>query len=742
MNNTKDKITSEIKAYWSEDPTGVWKPEQSVSMSALDLETLFTTQDWVFIALDTLALEVSQAYPRVMREVNENGKTRYYPMENHPITKLLNKPNKYQSGAAFGYGAAVSYNLTGNFLAWYAKSAKMMIPLRTSAVTSELDKNGDITAYFWSGDHGKGARFKGDEVLHIRRHNPMDLHWGVPPFLAGIKSVMFNSHTADYLNNFYLKGALPHMILETDMVMNRDLMRQLTTSFDSAYAGRGGQRRTVALPKGVKANALTHSIADQRLLDLVDKNRENILALLKVPPHAAGIAKTGSLGSEEHKTALKFMWHGAIKPMLNNFAQAMTDFFKLGDGLVIQYDTTEADIFFEDKIKQATTAKEMLATKTLNEVRAEIWELGPVEGGDVVGFTGQANAPQVAASTAVGDSSGNVAETGQAPSTTQPDNGEPSKQESLNDSTGRVKFDLSAYQEKVGPEAWKQIEETTKSLTQETIDTFQKFSFEVLVAQIKAGMPVVIKEIGSEISGNKTLNKDLESDIEDEIVAATRKIWRGAYPALLSPSVTLGVGSQLQTIFGQKNKDAIAALLIQDADTRSAMLSARGLAGFQSVSQTTAAIMKAETDAVIQRIVDGMEQGRTVNEIARDITDKVVVDSWNRSKTIARTETLTAVSIGQKNAIANIKKVLPDALKVWISANDEDVRDAHAETHGEQRTLDQDFLLKDKNGRDVPMELPRDVTAPPELTINCRCTVLTVAAEDIGDINPGPKPKR
>lgn len=57
--------------------------------------------------------------------------------------------------------------------------------------------------------------------------------------------------------------------------------------------------------------------------------------------------------------------------------------------------------------------------------------------------------------------------------------------------------------------------------------------------------------------------------------------------------------------------------------------------------------------------------------------------------------------------------------KVWWTATDNRVRDAHRLVHGQRRDLDKPFTL----GK-ISMDYPGDRSAPPKLWINCRCVLL------------------
>lgn len=56
--------------------------------------------------------------------------------------------------------------------------------------------------------------------------------------------------------------------------------------------------------------------------------------------------------------------------------------------------------------------------------------------------------------------------------------------------------------------------------------------------------------------------------------------------------------------------------------------------------------------------------------------------------------------------------------KIWMTRRDSLVRDAHAHVQGQQRPLNQPFLVAG-----FPMMYPMDPAAPPQLVINCRCWI-------------------
>lgn len=100
-------------------------------------------------------------------------------------------------------------------------------------------------------------------------------------------------------------------------------------------------------------------------------------------------------------------------------------------------------------------------------------------------------------------------------------------------------------------------------------------------------------------------------------------------------------------------------------------------------------------------------------------------DTAGRAMTIARTETLSAVSAGQAAKRELTAKQFPDMQlkKMWVHSGEEkNPRDWHEDMQGETVGKDEEF----SNG----LKYPREAGGPPEEVINCGCTCLTIAAED------------
>jgi HK97 family phage portal protein len=146
-------------------------------------------------------------------------------------------------------------------------------------------------------------------------------------------------------------------------------------------------------------------------------------------------------------------------------------------------------------------------------------------------------------------------------------------------------------------------------------------------------------------------------------------------------------------------------------------------------------ILDTTRDQLREVLTEAFEEGVSVSEVSSRIKDKFGEMENGRAETIARTETLSAVSAGQEQKAQDWQKEFPDKtlLKMWVSAQDERVRDSHQELDGEVVELSADF----SNG----LQYPREAGGDPSEVINCRCARITYAEEDAAAIDSTLPPK-
>lgn len=719
---------------------GIWDSEFRAFIDSMTLKQLFFSETWVYILVDLVAMKIASQPIRVMTGVvDETGQYIKKPAEGHTLQDLIENPNPYQAYTAWMYCMVVDLTLLGNSILWYASQANYLMILPGESVTMDIDASGTLLSYNTAEINSDGGQFLSDkktkfaveDIMHMRRPNPSSLLWGLSPFIPGRKSVLFNRYSQDYLNSFYQKGAMPGFALEMDKEANERVAMRLLRSFENAYTGRKNMRRTLVLPKGVSLKEVSHSLADQDLAIYIDKNREDIINLLKVPKHELSLQASGSMGSDEANSALKNFWHATLIPMMRIIEGELTKFFRRrgqleGVDQFLEFDLTSVEPLQEDRVLQADLAKKMLESGwSINEVRSKIWHLKPATtpGTDdpflvfpkspTTPFALGIHQPQQvapAAATLALPAADDKADTGSR--------------------TKAAKDKLSSFL-KGGDGWWSRREAHAREAVAKGTHEMEKAvlkMFADMAVTITKAVKAHLKEKSwdtlrtkaderSKLVGKAELRRKLRKGLdkfETQWIDNTREV--------LSARVDVGYGVALELPFNMGSESELAGLRERGASMRAQALEARAERAFSYMNETT-------VEGVYATIEKGIDAGKTVQEIAGDLRSKFsdIEEIGSRAMTIARTEVLTAVSLGQASAMADAAKLIPDLMKMWLTADDDRVRHSHEQLHGDFVEHDEEF----SNG----LQFPRDPEGDASEVINCRCTWIMVPKDQMANID-------
>jgi HK97 family phage portal protein len=374
----------------SEPSGGFWSSENRAYLDLLTIKSLFQSEDWVFLATDAIAHPISTLPLKVYKKIKEQDEIIYKPNMGHSINKIIADPNEFSTTCELLYGLAADYVLAGNSYAWRGEGGGLYhIPAEN--ILYRFGTNNVPDGYYIISDFEDAMpvpqfQVELDEIGHTKRPNPSSSLYGLTPFAPAKRSILFNRYSQEYLNNFYLKGATPQMLLELQKDAQDKSLNRLQATFEQGFTGRRNQRRTMILPKGVTAKTIENKIADQNIIELIEANADRILSVLKIPKHIVGRQEKGSLASEEMKSAMRYFWQTTITDTARAIEQTLTKLFKtyLGEDHVLSFDFDNVSELQHDVEKKAELSNKMLGFMTFNEVRENYWNLPPVEGGDVI----------------------------------------------------------------------------------------------------------------------------------------------------------------------------------------------------------------------------------------------------------------------------------------------------------------------------------------------------------------------
>lgn len=253
------------------------------------------------------------------------------------------------------------------------------------------------------------------------------------------------------------------------------------------------------------------------------------------------------------------------------------------------------------------------------------------------------------------------------------------------------------------------------------------------------------------------VSKNIRPVIEDAITASGRAVI-GILPtlaitapltfSLVLPTVSSYVNNyvairvaEISSTTQQAIRSAINEAVVTGRNPRQIARTFRASVGLTINQELSVQRFKEALMTGNKSYVDGLKTAPGVSDID-SLSDKQIdklVEQYRlrtvsrRAETIARTEALTAISVGQDLAIKNglvTGSISNQLMKKWMDAKDGRTRDAHTITGATNGWIPINQPFVTPLG---PMMFPRDPSGVASNVINCRCRIKYALPEDAID---------
>lgn len=630
--------------------------------------------------------------------------------------------------------------------------------------------------------------YKAAEVIHVKLPNPIDAFRGLSPLVPAFKPVLLDRFSTEHMVRFYKTGARLGGVIKTEKSLNKEQLGRFQRSFEANFTGRKNHHRTLILPPGMEYQQIEQNPAETALLEFCKYNREAILSVYHVPPIKVGILDNANYANA--LVQLKIFFTDTVKPLLSFIEDGFnikSSIMPLDYKVV--FDLSEVEALKEDYNAMADMALKMVkAGLTVNEIRKMVWKKEPIakgdraysiaeidrfEGGSGGGFLNLA-APKddvidKELSTEAQSALIHTDVAGPGPKKPCdkckkepcecPDKGKKTLGEFITESIAKLDSGeqitpefladlVSIYNQlySTQSESKETPVESTASIDQaDAAPTQQDIIEQPKVYDFGLSKDHVVEHWKTFITKTDPMVEQRQKEIAK---------WFKSLKSLLLNRIGANIKSfglhkarnedDVNEILNEDSFEGLIKEYIKDIDNTLAHAFAMGYAdtlvsfsfgkpnqqALEFIKQYGAAevkhILDTTRDQMRKLLTDSFEQGVAVGEVAARVQEKFSEIEEGRAWTIARTETLSAVSAGQDRKRADFKERFPKSklMKMWVSAQDDRVRDSHQELDGQSVAEDEEF----SNG----LKYPREKGGEASEIINCRCTVMSFVSEDQG----------
>ena len=689
--------------------------EFDIQTTAARLKSLYVREPWCYVSADKIARAASSVPLIVVNSKTEEK------VENHPANIIINGGSAFQDTVTKKWVSFLDLVLAGNAYhimddiysySLTAPSEMVTLEARSAESFEDIVKFGAVDHALISGmgTNSNVMKVPYQQLIHFKLPNPFNPFYGLSPFAAASRPVLLDRYKNEFEMSFYHRGATHSGVVENDQEISKEKMRRLIASFEQTYTGKRNWWRPLFLPKGAKWKASSLTMNEMQHLEGLKENRLTLLAVLGIPPSQVGIVQDVNRATSEIQD--KIFWQNTIIPFLNFYCSGYNNSFlfkyKYKGEVKVMPDLSGVQAIEGSLISKGESAKAVQDFLKINEIRTDILGYDPLPPNDERGekFVKEITPNVFGSSNPF------------APSPTTPDKEpEPAVAGDVESPTAAMDKIIKAQQ----------------SMSLQAITSIEKSLASKFFAYVREYERLIYSQTLDALAEERNVkavllmeqSKRLDQFVLDGVPVLLDSMDKG-YDMTLITTKSIGRAAVKASIgyeFTPEDEAALEAIRVRTQDGKRKQLINRSIKRFYGWDQNY-------SERIMQMIEDGIAEGKTTAEIAKEI--KTSMESRGKGEayqdqafTIARTETLTAVSEGIKWNNEALNRVFTEVNKIWIHVGDSETNEDARLDHVEFQELGQkpsDFVYKSsKNGDE--MKFPRDDSAGPSSTINCRCSL-------------------
>lgn len=636
-------------------------------------------------------------FPQAVLEMLDQTKAPAESIPQHPLVKLIARPNTYYAGSALWAGTILSRVIDGN--AYWLKLRRSGRRPWYEDVTSEVKelwysphwiiepkwpKDGSVfISHYDYKPNGSGATIAvaPENVVHFRFGiDPRNTRKGLSAIESELREIFTDDEAAAFVGTLLRNMGVPGLVLSPEGAIDAATANEVKDLLISKTTGaRRGEPLVTLGPAKVQPYGFSPQQMD--LSSVRNTPEERICAALGLPAAVVGFGtglqqtKVGATMREMRRMA----WEDCLIPMQGDFAE------QIGIDLVPEFEATPENVKPAFNHSAVPAMQESLQEKVRGvdmAVRGGWLRVDTAQ--SMAGFdVDETQAIYLRSSTVVAI----PAEVVPAPPAPRPQL-EPADIDDEPVPKARV-FPVrpKALLKETARERWL---ERQGALEEEVAPKIAK-QFDADLKALRSALPEHMpKRAGDWI---------------DDALDTTSAAWL----KLLEESVVMRgieVGNELL------RADVAVGVDFDLIEERAALYASRRAGtAITQISETTA---KAVRGIITEAIESGWSLTRTKSALA-DLFDGF---SNQRAFAIARTETASAMNWGRyQSAKETATRLQIEIKRTWLAVNDSRTRPSHVAANGQTIGLEESYIVGG-----VLMKHPGDPMAPAQEVILCRCT--------------------
>lgn len=297
----------------------------------------------LFSVVDLLAESVSLVDWKLWRKSDSGMHEDRVEVTRHAALDLWNKPNPFMTRQEFTEAFSQHLDLVGEAW-WLTYKGPVAFPLELWPVRPDRMEpvphpTKYLSGYVYCGPEGERVPFQLDEVIFLRRPNPLDSYRGMGPVQSLLADLDSTRYSAEWNRNFFANSAEPGGIIEVPEVLDDTAFNQLRERWNEQHKGVANAHRVAILEHG-KWIDRKFTQRDMQFVELRGASREIIREAYRIHGHMLGL--TGDINLANARAADVTFARYLMVPRLERIKQALNNdllpmFGTTGEGLEFDY---------------------------------------------------------------------------------------------------------------------------------------------------------------------------------------------------------------------------------------------------------------------------------------------------------------------------------------------------------------------------------------------------------------------
>ena len=288
----------------------------------------------VIACLNVLATAFAEPNLLVSSRNSEGDYTREM---NHPLTRLLRRPNPYMTQQLLANYIVTSLNAAGDAFIYKNRNARgqvvELVPLMPHLVEAKGNENELITHFNYQPQGGlqgdESVKIEKEDMIHLRQNvDPNNMRKGLAPLRGVLREIAGDEAAGQYTAALLHNMAVPGVILSPrDDAMGGPTREEAEAIAEMYKQKFGGKNRgaPMVLSGAMNVEVVSFSPDQMKLAELRRIPEERVSAVLGVPAVLAGLgAGLDSATYSNTKELREFFTESKMVPMWNMVASDLT----------------------------------------------------------------------------------------------------------------------------------------------------------------------------------------------------------------------------------------------------------------------------------------------------------------------------------------------------------------------------------------------------------------------------------